>query len=207
MNKRLLALFSVLAVVGTFMVSRIQDNVTPAELVDAGILNCPKVDLACEVRVSDEWLDALEARGADGGKRYRRIAVDARDCTEFDAGYVITDRRLYRDGGWVGLDVIAGRCKVVPDAPPDDAGAGLREMALECGCRKASGACRFQLADGGTDPVPFGVTVGPGYSIGRNPTDVFGGAGCARKSCVGLAAEGEDRKALDETWPEVCPGG
>lgn len=206
MKKTLGSLLVALAFIGGALVYRVDNGVTMAELSDAGFAQCPPVDVACEVRVSDAWLDRLEARGADGGRRYRRIAVDARDCRAFDAGYVISDRRLYNNGQWRnGFEPIDGRCKVVANAPPDDAGTGLREMALECGCRKAAGLCRFQLPDAGLQAVPFGVTVGPGYPLrlpgdaGVVSTETFGGVGCERKACVEFFGE--------SSQPETCPGG
>lgn len=206
MRKTLASLLVVLAVAGGLVLSRVDDGVTLAELQDAGFAQCPPTDLACEVRVSDEWLATLESRGVDGGKRYRRTVMDARDCRALDAGIVVTDRRFYRDGGWVnGFEVIDGRCRIVADAGvPDDGGTGIKELPLECGCRRASGVCRYQLPDGGQANVPFGRTVGPGYPLRVGPrvshsTEVFAGAGCARKACIELAGE--------SSWPEECPGG
>lgn len=185
-----------LVVVGgaSVMLSRVRDDVTMAELRDAGFQQCPAVDLACDVRLR-----------TDAGTRYARPVLDARDCRAFDAGLVVTDRRAYDNGNWVrGFDVIGGRCQIVTGAPADDGGTAFRELALECGCRKASGVCRFQLPDGGFQTVPFGQTVGPGYALpgpGKTAlqTDSFGGAGCQRKACVELAGE--------SSWPTECPGG
>ncbi len=193
MIRRALASFlAVVAVYGAFTLSRVEPGVTVAELVDAGFAQCPAVDLACDVRASDEMLAQLEERGADAGRLYRRIAFDARDCRGIeDAGFVITDRRFYRDGGPPAFDVIGDRCRIV--AGVADAGDKPRELPLECGCRMASGVCRYQLTDGGTAPAPFRRTLGPGYP----PFTIFSGAGCARKACEEFAG--------DSSWPEVCP--
>lgn len=197
--KRALAtlLVSLGVVVAGLELARVERGVTMAELRDAGFQQCPPVDLACEVRVS-----------TDAGYRYARPVFDARDCSAFDAGLVLTDRRLYQGGEWdppASLEFVdRARCKVLADAGvPDDGGAGLREMAQECGCRKASGVCRYQLPDGGTAPAPFGRTLGPGYP----PFETFGGAGCAPKACTALAAHDAQRRPVDETWPADCPGG
>jgi len=174
-----------------------RDDATAPELRDAGVLACPEVDVACEVRVSESQLDKLEARGVTTGRRYRRVVLDARDCRAGGLGLILTDRRLYSgDGGFAEIvEVIDGRCTVVGDDEADDGGAGLKELPLECGCRKASGVCRYQLPDGGQVTAPQGRTLGPGYP----PFETFGGAGCERKACIEFFG--------DSSWPESCPGG
>lgn len=195
--RRLLKPMALALVGGVFvLVFAVSDNATVAGLADAGILACPKVGLACEVRVSEQMLSRLDARGADGGRHYRRVVLDGRDCQQGGLGLVVTDRRAYLGGAWRGaLDIIDGRCVVVAEDAQDDGGDGFKELPLECGCRGASGVCRYQLDDGGSAAAPSGVTLGPGYP----PYEVFVGAGCVRKSCVEFFG--------DPSWPESCPGG
>jgi hypothetical protein len=179
---------------GSVMLTRVREDVTMAELRDAGFQQCPAVDLACDVRFR-----------TDAGNRYARPVIDARDCRALGAGIVITDRRAYENGHWVrGFDVVGGRCQVVTDAPPDDGGTAFRELALECGFLKASGLCRFELPGGALQAVPLGRTVGPGYVIGLPDggalsTATFQGPGCQRKACEELLGE--------SSWPAECPEG
>lgn len=170
---------------------RIADGTPKNKLLQLEL--CIPVEVACGVRVSGELLGALG--GADGGRghRYRRVTLNARNCAEFDAGIVLTDKALYVDGGWrPGLEVIEGYCKILGDA--GIATDFIRELPHECGCRAASGVCRVRIEDGGTEPAPFGATLGPGYFYTE-----FAGAGCVRKACVEIAGE--------SSWPDACPGG
>ncbi len=193
MKKTLAAMLVSLAIVGGFTLSRIDDGVTLPELLDAGFAQCDPVDIGCEVRLSDERLAGLEVR-TGSGRRYRRVAFNGRDCRALGHGFVVTDRRFYDGLNYVnGVEPIDGRCRIVVDAPADDGGTGLREMPLPCGCRMAAGICRYDLAGGGTAPVPFGRTIGPGYP----PYENFAGAGCFRKACVELSGE--------TSWPAACP--
>ncbi len=196
MKKTLAAMLVALAIIGGVTLSRIDDGVTLAELSDAGFQQCDPVDLGCEVRIAPSRLAGLEDRGQDAGKLYRRVVMDGRDCRAKGLGLVVTDRRFYVNDVWVnGIEVMDGRCKIVANAPADDGGTGLRELPLECGCRKAAGLCRYMLPDGGLATAPQGRTLGPGYP----PYENFAGAGCAKKACVEFSGE--------VSWPEDCPGG
>jgi hypothetical protein len=169
---------------------RPKDDVTVAQLRDAGLLDCePGADMLCDVRVSEEMAARLADAGRGNGKRYHRVGIDVRMCG--DGGVVITDRRLYDNGKWRdGITLLEGSCSIVADAGlPDD--PIVRTVNQDCACRKATGLCRYTLPDAGLAQLPLGITGGP-------PT-LVGGAGCVRKSCTVLAG------AADDSWPSECP--
>ncbi len=195
MNKRLRALLVFIGVatagVLTIPLFRVADGVTTLQLSDGGIVQCSPADMVCDVRLPVDLAAKLTDAGRGNGQRYHRLAIDIAQCG--DAGVIITDRHLYKDGAWLpGFSVIEGTCSVLADAGVAD-DAVVRTVPSPCACRKASGNCRFLLPDGGQPNLPFGVTGGP-------PT-LLGGGGCLPKSCVTLAG------AVDESWPDECPGG
>jgi hypothetical protein len=193
MSKRLrlllVAVGTVLAGALTMPLFRAVDGVTTMQLADGGILECTPADMICDVRLPDDMAAKLADAGRSNGRKYHRLAIDVAQCG--DAGVIITDRFLYKDGGWLpGLSVIDGTCSVYADAGV--AGdAIVRTVPSPCACRKATGNCRYLLPDGGQPNLPFGVTGGP-------PT-LLGGGGCLPKSCVTIAG------TSDESWPGDCP--
>lgn len=149
-------------------------GVTKAQLVDAGIGECPPVDAICPQRLDD------------GG--YVRTRVKARDCRAIGLGFVLPPAK---NGEWFRVD----RCRRADtDTLPNEDSQATEQH--ECACRMAAGACSVRLSDGGTGPAPFGVTFGPGYAF-----EQFGGAGCQRKSCGVYAGESDWPASCPEAAP------
>lgn len=168
----------VIAGLGAVAVYQANDGVTPATLVDAGILDdCAPKSIACPVVYCDA--------GHCSPPRFR--AGRGAWCG-VDGGVVLPDLRP----GWRIFR--PDLCRQVTRDAGVLAQGEEEDVEFECACRGASGVCRVRLEDGGIGDAPFGVTVGPGYGFSE-----FGGAGCVRKSCGVLAGP------TDDSWPSGCP--
>lgn len=157
----------------------------------------------------------------DAGHRYVRAESQTRTCEVFerlrfrdggtqnvlsDAGQRVRHaqfREQAPDGGIRYLARAIRRFQALDDScravgeegalEVDDLDAGLRRRPFRCACRRSLGLCRTDPQDGGAlVPVPFGVTVGPGYPISN-----WQGLGCRPKPCVEMAGY--------DSWPVGCP--
>jgi hypothetical protein len=180
LRQLLVAVGSVVVAGAAVTVWKVNDGVTTAQLVDAGIgVDCNPVNVACP------------AVYCDGGacSKPRFVARRGAWCGK-DGGLVLPD--LPPGAEWFRVDL----CKqVTVDAGGTLAQGAEEDSAFDCAC--SSGAqCKVPNPDGGVNiNAPLGETLGPGYRFQQ-----FGGAGCVPKSCGALANGG-----VDDSWPNACP--
>lgn len=160
--------------VGYFVVGP-RPGASNAELIDAGILEAPRAQMRCRVRVEDECRDL-----PDGGRRPRYLTM---------RGEVAV---LDRDGG---RDAIVSRW--VPRGAADCIERLACEFLEEDGCtdetycdgvlggrveqhrgacaRTDAGPCRIRMEDGGLRAAPIGNVLPPGLWQGPGCFRVFEG--------------------------------
>lgn len=175
--RQLLGVVGVLAVGGvTYRVLAPRPGVTVGDLRAASIFaECPPQLLTCAVRQTS-------AACYPAQRRYRTLETAAFVCST-DGGLGGLLFRWPRQGGQDCVEVAGDPSEACTLAPcngdplcADDGGTSFDFRAAQdrCACRPSDGGvCRYQLPDGGTPLMKFGLEY-------QAP---FAGAGCVRKAC------------------------
>ena len=200
--RALLVLVGTVTVGGVTALVAIPDaGVTRADIIDAGIADCPRRHLRCDVRVSDEGRNVLADAGVNVSRRYVPMRVRGRLCTDTRAVGINgcgPDGEEEGDGGCIrrvlvlpvsgsmrrglsDLEVLRDSCELVAQDGTDL--PAFEVMQSRCVAAPSDGgtACRRSERDGGFRYF------GADNSMLRSESN--GHATCEATPCVVLAGE------------------